>query len=110
MPQFDRFAQTLYKFRADRLSAASGERVALCFGSDRKPVSAEAATRQQLEGLLKEIVPPHLSVDLSQEGKIEFGYLSPAGPVRIQVERSGSSLRFLAVPGVFDAPAEAAEP
>ena len=51
MPQFDRFVQTLYKFRADRLSATSGERVALYFGSDKKPVSAEAATRQQLEGL-----------------------------------------------------------
>src|SRR6185436_17400744 len=105
MAQFDRFVQTLYKFRADQLTAASGERVTLCFGSDRKPVSAESATRQQLEGLLKEIVPSHLAPALSQEGEHEFGYESPAGPVRVRIRRQGAPLRILAIPGVFDAPA-----
>jgi len=106
MAQFDRFVQTLYKFRADQLTAASGERVVLCFGADRKPVSAESATRQQLEGLLKEIVPPDLAPALSQEGEHEFGYESPAGPVRVRVRRAGSLLRILAIPGAFDAPSE----
>jgi twitching motility protein PilT len=103
MAQFDRFVQTLYKFRADQLTAASGERVILYFGSDRKAVSADSATRQQLEGLLKEIVPSHLAPRLSQEGEHEFGYESPAGPVRVQVQRQGTLLRILAFPGAFDA-------
>lgn len=105
MPQFDRFVQTLYKFKADQLTAASGERVTLCFGMEKKPVSAEAATRQQLEGLLREIIPPHLAPQFSREGTLEFGYESPAGPVTIQIQRSGTSLRFLAAPGAFDTPA-----
>jgi len=105
MAQFDRFVQTLYKFRADQLTAASGERVTLCFGSDRKPVSAESATRQQLEGLLKEIVPSHLAPVLSQEGEHEFGYESPAGPVCVRIRRQGALLRILAIPGASDAPA-----
>ena len=109
MAQFDRFVQTLYKFHADQLSAASGERVLLYFGSEKKPVSAEAATRQQLEGLLKEIVPAHLSPTIAEEGEHEFGYEAPAGPVRIRIRRMGPLLRLLAMPGVYDSPAPGVE-
>ena len=98
MAQFDRFIQTIFKFRADQLSVASGERVALFFGSEKKSVSADPATRQQVEGLLREIAPPGLASTLSKEGSHEFPYRSPAGLVRIQIERSGISLRLMAIP------------
>jgi len=98
MAQFDRFVQTIYKFRADHLTVESGERVTLCFGAERRPVSAEAATRQQVEGLLKEIVPPNLASTVAQEGTHEFPYPSPAGLVRVKVHREGSLLRLVTAP------------
>jgi twitching motility protein PilT len=98
MAQFDRFAQSIFKFKADLLVIASGERVVLGFGTDKKPVSAEAATRQQVEGIVREIAPPHLRPDLARDGEHEFLYRSPAGPVQIRFARKDASVRLTAVP------------
>ena len=98
MAQFDRFAQSIFRFKADLLVIASGERVVLGFGSDKKPVSAEAATRQQVEGIVKEIAPPHLASQLARDGEHAFVYRSPAGPVQIRFVRKDAAVRLTAVP------------
>ncbi|HEU5182567.1 MAG TPA: PilT/PilU family type 4a pilus ATPase [Candidatus Polarisedimenticolia bacterium] len=103
MAQFDRFAQSIFKFKADLLVIATGERVVLGFGTDKKPVSAEAATRTQVEGIVREIAPPHLAPQLSRDGEHEFLYRSPSGLVQVRVARKDSSVRLTAVPAASDA-------
>ncbi len=103
MAQFDRFAQSIFKFKADLLVIASGERVVLGFGFDKKPVSAEAATRTQVEGIVREIAPPHLAPQLARDGEHEFLYRSPAGLVQVRVARKDASVRLTAVPAASDA-------
>ena len=103
MAQFDRFAQSIFRFKADLLVIASGERVILGFGADRKPVSAEAATRQQVEGIVREIAPPHLAPQLARDGDHEFLYRSPAGSVQVRVARKEASIRLTAIPAASDA-------
>ena len=103
MAQFDRFAQSIFKFKADLLVIASGERVVLGFGSDRKPVSADPATRQQVEGIVREIAPPHLAPQLARDGEHEFLYRSPAGTVQVRVDRKEASVRLTAIPAASDA-------
>jgi twitching motility protein PilT len=98
MAQFDRFVEALYQFGAQRLTIASGEKVALQIGASSKTVSTDPATRQQLEGLLREIVPSDLASDLAEEGIHEFSYGIPAGTVRVEVRRSGTSLKLCASP------------
>jgi len=98
MAQFDRFVEALYQCGAQRLTIASGEKVALQIGASSKTVSSDPATRQQVEGLLREIVPSDLASDLGEEGIHEFSYGIPAGAVRIEVRRSGTSLKLCASP------------
>src|SRR5262245_41288426 len=102
MAQFDRFAQSIFKFKADLLVIASGERVVLGFGPDKKPVSAEPATRQQVEGIVKEIAPPHLAPQLAREGEHAFVYRAPAGPVQIHFVRKDASVRLTAAPSASE--------
>ena len=48
MALIDRLIKTIYKYNADELVLASGQKVTLTIGSSRRSVSAEAATRQQI--------------------------------------------------------------
>ncbi len=98
MPLIDRLIKTIRKYQADELVVATGEKVILSVGSARRPVSAEAATRQQVEVLLREIVPGDLASRVREEGTHEFPYVSPSGSVRIQVERNDGGLRIRAIP------------
>jgi len=102
MAQIDKFIRTIHRFHADQLILASGERVTLAIGAERRPLTAEAATRQQVEGLLREIVPGDMELSVAEEGSHEFPYASPSGSVRMEVLRENGSLRLQVVPLVSD--------
>ena len=102
MALIDRLIKTIYKYNADELVLASGQKVTLTIGSSRRSVSAEAATRQQIEVLLREILPGDLATVLGEEGSHEFPYTSPSGSVKVQVERTNGFLRIRAIPIVSE--------
>jgi twitching motility protein PilT len=102
MALIDRLIRAIYKYRAEDLVLATGEKVTLAIGGSRRPVSAEAVTRQQMELLLREVVPARLASAVAAEGSHEFPYTSPAGAVKLQVERAEGFLRIRAVPAGSD--------
>jgi len=102
MALIDRLIKTIYKYSADELVLASGQKVTLTIGNSRRSVSAEAATRQQIEVLLREILPGDLAPVMGEEGIHEFPYTSPSGSVKVHVERTGGSLRIRAIPIVSE--------
>jgi twitching motility protein PilT len=102
MALIDRMIQAIYKYHAEELVLATGEKVTLAIGESRRPVSAEAATKQQIEVLLREIVPGHLAPEVGREGDHEFPYESPSGAVRVRVERGEGFLRIRAIPLILD--------
>ncbi len=104
MAQIDRLIQTIYQLRGDHLIVTEGERVILAIGQEKRPLTTKPATRRQIEGLLREIVPVELATRLADEGTHRFPYLSPAGPVRVEVQRDRESLQFLAIPVLSDSP------
>ena len=106
MALIDKLIKTIYRYNAGELVLAPGEKVTLTIGESRRPVSAEAATRQQIEVLLREITPSHLVPTVRVDGSHEFPYASPSGSVQVHVERSQGSLRIRAVPVVFETEAE----
>src|SRR5690349_4898364 len=102
MALIDRMIQAIYKYGAKELILASGEKVTLAIGESRRPVSAEAATRQQVELLLREITPAHLAPEVGRDGNHEFSYASPSGAVQVRVERGAGMLRVRALPAISD--------
>jgi twitching motility protein PilT len=107
MALIDRLILAVYKYRAQELIVAPGEKVTLAIGESRRPVSAEAATRQQVESLLREILPGHLAAATAADGNHEFPYSSPSGSVKVRVERGPGTLRLRAVPMLTDENGEA---
>ena len=106
MALIDKLIKTIYKYKAGELVLAAGEKVTLAIGESRRPVSAEAATPQQIEILLREITPGHLVSSVREDGIHEFSYDSPSGSIQVHVERSNGSLRIRAVPIVFETEVE----
>jgi twitching motility protein PilT len=98
MPRIDRLVQAMFQSSANQLIMASGERLTLVVGADRRPASPQPVTVAQIRELLKEIVPPDLAADIEQDGEHEFCYPAPAGTVTIKVSRDGQSLRLEASP------------
>jgi twitching motility protein PilT len=88
----------MFQSSANQLIMASGERLTLVVGADRRPASPQPVTVAQIRELLKEIVPPDLAADIEQDGEHEFCYPAPAGTVTIKVSRDGQSLRLEASP------------
>jgi len=107
MALIDRLIKTIFKYHADELVLATGQKVTLAIGSSSRPVSAEAATRQQIEVLLREILPGDLAPVMGEEGSHEFPYASPSGTVKVHVERTNGLLRIRAIPIVSEESAAA---
>ncbi|MGH9749502.1 MAG: type IV pilus twitching motility protein PilT [Candidatus Polarisedimenticolia bacterium] len=91
MPRIDRLIQAFVQSRAERLVLATGEKIVLVTGADRRAASPQPITTQQIQELLAEIAPPG-ALDAGEPGGREFPYASPAGPVLIRFSRSDGSL------------------
>ncbi len=93
MPNIDKFIQAVHQFKADRLILASGQKVTLAIGQERRSSSAQAATLQQVQDLIQEIVPTDRASILTEDGEHEFPYVSASGPVLVKVIRRDGRLQ-----------------
>jgi len=98
--RIDRFIKPLHQLGAQSLIMTSGEKVRLSAGGAMKPLTTEAATVEQIEGFLREIVPAGADDD-------RFEYVSPGGPVTVRVQREAGNLHVEIEP-VSPAPAAVA--
>ncbi|PYS96324.1 MAG: hypothetical protein DMF50_05150, partial [Acidobacteria bacterium] len=115
MARIDKLLQAVQSYRADALIMTSGEKVILALGSERRSVSPQVASVEQIKDLLADIVPADLAGRIEGEGRHEFAYAAPCGPFTMSVVRTGASLRLQATPrpkggnGTPPAPAAPAE-
>ena len=98
MPNIDRFIQAIQQFSADRLVVATGQKVTLTVGSERRSASSQPASLQQVEDLLREILPADRATILAEPGEEEFEYESPSGRVRVKARKSADALEVEIVP------------
>ena len=96
MPNIDRFIQAIQQFRADRLVVATGQKVTLVVGAEMRSASSQPASLQQVEDLLREILPADRVKILAEPGEEEFDYESPSGRVRVKATRSAEPPRTVA--------------
>src|SRR5207249_4614769 len=116
MARIEKLLQAVQSYRADALIMTSGEKVILALGSERRSVTPQVASVEQIKDLLADIVPADLAGRIEGEGRHEFAYAAPCGPFTMSVVRTGASLRLQATPrpkggnGTPPAPAAPAAP
>ena len=93
MARIDKFIDALFKRGADRVLFVSGEKVALVFGSDLRPVTASSLHMKSLKSFVEEIVPTNLAAEVGQEGQHRFAYASPSGSVWVEVTQKADAIR-----------------
>ncbi len=97
MAQIDRFIEALHRLGADRLEMMPGDRVVLAINGDRRPVSSQPASAQQIDVLLGEIVRDGAGSSAVVDGR-DFVYRAPSGPVSVTVSGTGASRRVIIQP------------
>ena len=98
MARIDKFIETIHQKNAECLILASGQQVMLATGKNVVPLTAQAATLQQIQELLREIFPNGAAASPTAEGKREFLYNSPSGPVKVEIHQNNGNLRIQVAP------------
>jgi twitching motility protein PilT len=98
MAQIDKFIDALHKFRADHLEVTPGIPVMLGVDGVRRAATTQTVTSEQVDRLLKEIMPTGPNVLTDVAGGQQFTYGAPSGAVNVLVSRANGSVRVLLSP------------
>ena len=98
MAKLDQLIDALFQHQAQRLVLAGGEKAALAFGDQMRPVTSSPLTTDVVTGLLNEIAPADIRGSLGTDGEHTFAYQAPAGPVTVRARKRGDTMLFEAVP------------
>ncbi len=101
MARFDRFIRLLHDAGADRLTVAEGRPVVLSSGGDDRALTDDPASRDQIRSMLAELRPE--SDDPASEGRHEFTYRAPSGPVLVRALLSPGTVRLQMQPAEEEA-------
>ena len=85
MPRLDRFIQALQEHRAESLELSPGKPMSLVLGGASRPITKDSLTAAQIVGLVKEIAPPSLHLQLADSTVASFSYSAPAGAVQVEM-------------------------
>lgn len=92
MRPIDRFVNALMRQNADELILETGKPGRVRAGKEEKVLLAQNVRTDQIELLLRDIVPMEMERAWRQDGELTFPYRSPAGPVVIRMKRASGSL------------------
>ena len=92
MPKLDSPIEKLFRQADTELVLRAGELPVLQTPTGPVPVLKQALSPAQIVGLLTELAPVTLQAQLASDGTHAFGYASPSGKVRVQVEKHGEQL------------------
>ena len=87
MPRVDKYLQQLQKVRAKKLVLASDAKPTLVTDGGEWPMTTDLMTADQIQAILREIIPAALAHRASGDGDFEFDYASPFGPMRATYSR-----------------------
>jgi len=112
MARIDKFIKAIHQSGGERLVMAAGQKAAMVLRGQPKPISAQPATPQQIEDLVREILPPGSDLLSPQGGENVFDYTAPSGAVQVRIAGKDGTLRLEVAPaGAASAPpASVAEP
>ena len=88
----DRFIGALHRDNGDELMIESGKSIRIRFGGVERNMLAQEVRTHQIDNLVCEAVPADLLRRWRQDGRVEFPYASPTGPVLFSTERRGNHL------------------
>ncbi len=103
MARLDRFIQLLHE-AGGRLTVADGRPVVLSSGGDDRALTDDPASRDEVRAMLAELRPG--SDDPAAEGRHEFTYRSPSGPVLVRALVSPGTTRLQMKPAEEPAASE----
>lgn len=95
MAAIDRFVQALFEWGGEQVVVVSGQPVALLTDGGEQAVTEKAASRETVERLLREILPPDQTDGDGElrNGRYEFIYDAPAGRVNVRAYRTENLIR-----------------
>ena len=98
MARIDKFIKAIHQAGGERLVMASGEKAAMFLRGQLRPISAQPASRAQIEDLAGEILPAGSDLPSAQGGETMFAYAAPSGAVQVRITADGAALRLEVIP------------
>ncbi len=83
MAQIDKFIQALHNLQAERLELTAGTQIMLGVNGAQRTATSQAVTAEQVERLLREIMPSEPGALTDAPAGKGFVYAAPSGPVRV---------------------------
>ena len=109
MAVLDGFVNAMFQFRADGLLLEAGQPAMLMSGSERRPITAQAPSHDQITKLLAEIAPAEMLKSMSAKNHVSFAHATPAGKVVVNAFAQNGLLRVHILPADRPAPPEPQE-
>jgi twitching motility protein PilT len=104
MRPIDRFVNALFRQNGDELILETGKPGRVRIGRDEKVLLAQNVRTDQIELLLRDIIPMDMERSWRQDGELSFPYRSSSGPVVIRMKRASGSLFVYLRPYVAQQP------
>jgi twitching motility protein PilT len=109
LARIDKFIKAIHQAGGERLVMASGEKAAMFLRGQLRPISAQPASRAQIEDLAGEILPAGSDLPSAQGGETMFAYAAPSGAVQVRITANDAALRLeVAAPAAAPAATPAA--
>ena len=110
MARLDKLIQVMQEQRAEALQLAVGKPASLMQNGSARPITREALSDVQIQGLLREIASADTQLGSSEP--VAFAYRSPFGEVRVELKAGANGLAVLrpASPAPAGAPATPGAP
>jgi twitching motility protein PilT len=102
----DGLVSAMFQFRGDGLLLQAGQPAVLVTGTERRAITAQAASHDQLVKMLGEIAPAEAGATFSTQQHVSFPYRSPAGAVIVNAFAENGLLRIHVLPADRPAPPE----
>lgn len=103
MRPIDRFVGALFRQSGDELLLETGKPGRVRVGNEEKILLAQDVRTDQIELLLRDVIPSDVQRTFRHDGEVAFPYRSPSGPVVVRAKRTGDKLavtvRPYAIPG-----------
>jgi twitching motility protein PilT len=103
--RLDKLIQVMHEQRADSLQLVVGKPAALRQNGAVRPLTREALSESQIQGLVREIASPEAAAQLGAGKPVTFAYRSPTGEIQVELTSGAEGSAVLRPVGVRATPA-----